>query len=156
MPSTQHHYFVSYQIVGKGDSDLNGVGYREVFLAKPIRGIDDVNLVAGYLDLKICEEQGLQPGSITVVILNWQLFERGDAESNWLTGGSARNGQVVTAKAMDDFDLLRHKDPPEGWIPCVECNGAAVVGRDGSACVCAIYGKYPGWMAPPKEASDGS
>ncbi len=160
MATKQFHYFVSYKIIGRKDCD-SGVGYREVFLAKPIRGIDDVNLVAGYLDLRIAEEQGFTPGDIVTVITNWQRFESGeDVEPNWLTGESAviTNGETTpaTAHQMDSFDMLRHKNPPEGWVPCADCNGAAVIGTDGSACVCAIYGQYPGWQKPvPARNDDG-
>ena len=156
MATKQYHYFVSYKIIGKKERD-SGIGYREVFLAKPIRGIDDVNLVAGYLDMRIAEEQGVTPGDLVTVITNWKQFESGeDVEPNWLTGDSTHtNGQIAT-EPMDPFNMFRHKNPPKGWVPCDKCNGAAVVGTDGSSCTCAIYGKYPGWMPPLKETTNGA
>jgi len=151
------HYFVSYQVVGKTDSSLNGVGNREVYLAKPIRGMEDVNLVSGYLELRIASEAGLRTGSITVAILNWQRFENGGNESNWLVGESVltANGHPADAVSGEStFDFFQHKNPPPGWVPCPNCKGAAVTGRDGSACLCAVYGQYPGWQAPRMAAND--
>lgn len=40
----------------------------------------------------------------------------------------------------------KEEDAPEGYTLCKYCNGQKFVGPDGKACVCAIYGKYAGYM----------
>ncbi len=45
-------------------------------------------------------------------------------------------------------------EPGKQWVTCDACEGAAVVGSDGSACACAIYGKRPGFMMVPVQPSD--
>ena len=40
----------------------------------------------------------------------------------------------------------KEEDAPEGYTLCKHCRGKKVVGPDGAACVCAIYGQYAGYM----------
>jgi hypothetical protein len=40
----------------------------------------------------------------------------------------------------------KEEDAPEGYMICNECNGQKVVGPDGTACICARYGQYAGYM----------
>jgi rubrerythrin len=40
----------------------------------------------------------------------------------------------------------KEEDAPEGYTLCSTCKGQKLVGPDGEACVCAIYGQHAGYM----------
>ena len=40
----------------------------------------------------------------------------------------------------------KEEDAPEGYTLCKHCQGQKVVGPDGEACVCAVYGQHAGYM----------
>ncbi len=40
----------------------------------------------------------------------------------------------------------KEEDAPEGYTLCKHCEGQKLVGPDGEACVCAVYGQHAGYM----------
>jgi len=44
----------------------------------------------------------------------------------------------------------KEEDAPRGWTICRVCNGQKILPPHGEACVCAVYGRHPGFMKKKK------